>query len=376
MKIKVQVVYVLITLLSLNAFSQITDEYSVLALRDLSIGRNETVHLKYGLMEGDNIRIFLETERNAEIGGIRISQNGNNLFNQQDVNPENIIEITIPETGIVNFYFEGRRRGPDISLRMMRLNRSPEAKFFNTALQEYKHYDTTYLEYEIDSVIGYEEIREPIEFRIIADVDYTSEKMVARKINLKGGRKNHVMITKPAQKKSTDEKDMELVGYQILITSEAGAQKMWEAIGMGVDIGVLALNVFMPGGGAAAGIGVDMMFSMIAPQVGGEPVYYVIMNSLENLNKFLDRDQNPMAFEDGLATGYSGNWAPMDTIIVGLQNINTLVEIDVSVAIFAIYQTTFWQTITQDKITVRPKTVKVPRYQQIITNTKTLGHQK
>lgn len=375
MNIKKIIFILMVTFLSLAVYSQVTDEYSVITIRDLSMGRNETVHLKYGLMQGDILRLYLETDKNAEIGGIRISQNDKNLFNQQNINPENPIEITIPETGIVDFYFEGRRRGPDIKLRMMRLNQSPNAMFFNTAIQEYKHYDTSFVQYEIDSVIGYQEIREPIEFRIIANVDYESVEMITKKINLKGGRKNHVMLTKPPQTKSTEDKDMVLVGYQVLVTSEAGAQKMWDAIGVGVDIGVLALNLFPPAGGVAAGIGVDMMFSMIAPQEGGEPVYYLIMNSREELNKFLHKDESPMVFESGLATGYSGNWAPMDTLIVGLQNLNTLAEVDVSVAMFAIYQTTYWHTITQDKVIIRPEIVKVPRYQQIIRNTKTLGHQ-
>jgi hypothetical protein len=375
MNIKGIIIYLLMTILSLTVYSQVTDEYSVLTIRDLSMGKNETVHLKYALMQGDMLRLYLETDKSAEIGGIRISQNDKNLFNQQNINPENPIEITIPETGIVDFYFEGRRRGPDIKLRMMRLNQSPNAMFFNTAIQEYKQYDTTFIQYEIDSVIGYQEVREPIEFRIIANVDYESVEMITKKINLKGGKKNHVMLTKPAQTKSTKDKDMVLVGYQVLITSEAGAQKMWDAISTGVDIGVLALNLFLPAGGVAAGIGVDMMFSMIAPQEGGEPVYYVIMNSRENLNKFLHKDENPMVFESGLATGYSGNWAPMDTLIIGLKNLNTLAEIDISVAMFAIYQTTYWHTITQDKVVIRPEIVKVPRYQRIIRNTKTLGLQ-
>lgn len=361
-----------LTFLCIFVYSQ---EYNILCLRDISPGRNDVIELKYGLQAGDKVRLYMETD-GKDIGCVRIDQGGKTIFNKSDVNPSNPIEAVIPETGIVVFSFCGKRGGPDISLRIMRMPASHDGHYFNTALQEYKAYDTTIVTYEIDSIIGYEEIREPVEFKVIADVDYESVQLQTKKINLKGSRLNHVMITKPQVSIKTDDKEMELLGYQVMITSEAGAEKMWNAISIGVDVGKLALSIFLPAGGAAAAIGVDMMFSMIAPQEGGEPVYYTIMNNKENLDKFLSNSNDTRVFESGLATGYSGHWFPMDTLIVGLKNLNLLAEINVSVAIFAIYQSTVYQTIKQDIVTVRPKTVKVPRERYVISNVKSLGFQK
>jgi len=346
---------------------------TLLALRDISPKKSAPTTLNYGLVEGDKIIINLSTNKNKTIDEIKISCNNKELFSKKNYNPTIPIELKITESGIVQFDFFAGTFGQDIGLKIQRIPTAItplgiKGINVNTALQEYKTYDTTFIAFEIDSVVGYEEIKTPKKFRVISNADYESTEIFTKKFNIKGLKRNHVMITKPQEKIVKDDKEMLLIGYQVLITSAAGATKMWDAIATGVDVGCLALSFVLPAGGTAAGLAVETMFSMIAPQEGGEPVYYLIMNKKSELDKFLKSDPNnrPMVFETGLATGYSGNWPVMDTLIIGLENLNTLAEVDVSVAVFAIYQATTWTTITQDIITIKPKTVKVPKQQQYI----------
>lgn len=371
----------LMVLISGISFSQEMDlsyDAYLITMRDISISKNSPAVLKYGFNEGDEITLIMSTNKSKPIDGLKITQNSKVLFDQSDVNPDLPISLNITEKGIVEFTFSKRSFSQDISIRIMRKSEYIDGRYFNTAIQQYKTYDTVTMVYQIDQVEGYEEYRDPAYFKVISNVDYESVKMSAKKYNLKGGNKDYFMIVKPNDTIFSENKQMVLVGYQVILTSAAGAESMWNAIKIGVDVGCLALNLFLPAGGTVAALAVETAFSMVAPQEGGEPVYFIIMNKKSELDKFTDNDSNtnPMVFESGLATGYSGNWMPMDTLIVGMQNLNMLAEIDVSLATYAIYQSTTWSEINQDIVTIKPKVVKLDMSREVIINEKTYGFQK
>ncbi|MDD3739624.1 MAG: hypothetical protein PHH30_00145 [Bacteroidales bacterium] len=352
------------------------DTYLV-AMRDINISKNSPAILDYTFHEGDVLYLNLATKKDKTIDQITITQNSKVLFSEKDYDPTRQIEINIVETGVVEFTFSIRSFSQDIELRLMRKAEYIGGRYFNTAIELTKNYDTVIHQYEINQVVDYKEFREPSYFKIITDVDYESTQISAKKYTLKGGQKNYATITKPQDTILSDNKQMVLVGYQILITSEAGAESMWNAISTGMDVGCLALSLFVPGG-AAIGLGVETMFSMVAPQEGGEPVYYLIMADKTELDKFMDNDNNtnPMVYESGLATGYSGNWSPMDVIYIGLQNLNILAEIKISVATYAVYQTTTWSQISQDIVTIKPVVEKIPMSMEVIKNEKKYVFQK
>lgn len=352
------------------------DTYLV-AMRDVEISKKSPVVLDYSFHEGDVLYLNLETKKNKTIDEITITQNSKVLFSETDYDPTKQISIDISETGVVEIKFSIRSFSQDISLRLMRKAEYIDGRYFNTALEIHKKYDTISVPYEINQVVGYSEYRDPVSFKSIADVDYESVELSTKKYTLQGGNKNYASILKPQDTIRTENKEMVLTGYQIMITSAAGADAMWNAISTGMDIGCLAMSMFVPGG-VAIGLGVETAFSMIAPQEGGEPVYYLIMNNKTELEKFMDNDNNtnPMVYESGLATGYSGNWAAMDTIYVGLQNLNIAAEINISVATFAVYQATTWVEINQDVVTIMPQVEAVPMSREVITNEKKYVFQK
>lgn len=340
-------------------------------MRDFSISKNSPTSLYYAFHEGDEIKIKLSTKKDKTIDNIKISQNSKVLFDATDYDPTKEINLNIVETGVVEFTFSIRSFNQDIDFSLFRKAEYIDGKYFNTAIEISKTYDTVQVTYETNQVVGYKEHRDPIIFKSISDVNYESVKMSAKKYLIKGDGKDFVMITKPQDTIKSENKEMVLVGYQLLVTSQAGAESMWNAINIGVDVGCLALSLFVHGG-AAIGLGVETMFSMIAPQKGGEPIYYVVIANKVELDKFMDNDNktNPRVYESGLATGYSGNWMPMDTMYLGLRNLNILAQVDVSVATYAIYQSTTWTEINQDIVTILPKLEKIPMTREVILNEK------
>lgn len=340
--------------------------------RDLKPTKNEPEKLIFGFQKDDKVVITLSTNKNKPLEKLEVSENNKILFSKEDVDVTKPIEILIPQTNFVHFSFYGKALGQNVNVKIERIPAVDSGRFFNSAIQLYKNYDTSYVEYEIDSVVGYDEIHTPKKFKVIASSDYESVVMHEQQLKIYGSDKKGILITQPQSKIVSDDKEMKLVGYQIVMSSSAGASEMWDAIGVGVDIGCLCMELLLPAGGTAAALGVEQAFDMIGPQEGGEPVYYVIMENQKNLDVFLDNnpDTNPMAYESGLVTGYNSTWLPLDTIAIGLKNLNIAVEVDVTIAVYAIYQTTIWQTISQDIVTIKPKTVKVKRTRQVISNNK------
>jgi len=362
-------------ILILLGFQAISQTALLVADRDISPKKDLPVTLVYGVCKGDKITLYLSTNKDKPIDKILITQNTKELFAQTNVLPTEIIEFIVPETNFLKFTFIDKN---DISIKIERIPANEESKNFNTYIQEYKKYDTTYLKYKIDSVVGYEEIRTPKSFKVITSAEYESVQLKAEKYKIKGGGKKGFLITKPQTTIKTDQKEMKLIGYQILITSEAGADKMWGYISLGVDIGCMCMELLLPAGGTVASMGVQTAFEMFGPQEGGEPIYYGILGNKKNLDIFLDNDinTNSKGYEFGLATNYSGTWNPMDTIAIGLENLNIAVEVNVSVVVYAIYQSTIWENVNQDIITIKPKIVAVEKKRKTITNTKTWNFQK
>lgn len=362
----------LIALLTIFSFSLTAQDKILLADRDIKPTKDEPTHLTYGVHKGDKIIISLSTKKDKSIDKIIIEEAGNTIFSKEDVDPTKPIELTAPETNFLHLYFYSNFFGQDISLKIERIPANEEVKLFNPSIYQYKKYDTSYVTYEIDSVVGYEEIRTPKTFKVIKSAEYESIALKEEKVNLDGGQKKGFIFKKPEELIKTDYKEMKLMGYQVIIMSEAGSAGMWDMIGTGVDIGCLCLSLAFPAAGTAAGLGVQTAFEMVGPQEGGEPVYYIITNDKKELDKFTDNDPDTHAaiYESGLATGYNGTWWAMDTLAIGIQNLNIAVEVDVSIAVYAIYQATIWEDIQQDIITVKPKTVKVKRVREVIENKK------
>lgn len=344
----------------------------LLANRDIKPTKDIPVNLIYGLYEGDVVTITLSTNKDKTIDNFTVVQAGKNLFSANDLDPTQKIEVKIPAKGFVGFNFSGPKSGQDISVRIERKPKDENGKYQNTAAEQTKIYDTAFYEYEIDSVIGYDEIKTPIKFNVISDASYSSVNLYVKKFNIKGVSKKSVIVTRPQDLIQTINSEKKFLGYQITISSAAGASKMWDAIATGVDIGTMCLELALPAGGVVAGLGIQTAFEMIGPQEGGEPVYYAIMNNKQNLDYFMDDDSKtqPRAFEFGLATGYNCTWAPMDTVAIGLENLNIYAEVDVTVSIDAIYQETTRTDVYADKVTIKPKTVKVKRGFNYIQNKK------
>lgn len=346
----------------------------LVADRDLVISKSDnSIVWSYDFKSGDKILLThsCKKEKNKlELQNLLITQENNQLFNKM-LPGEGKIEFVVPKTGKVNFAFTSSRLfTQSLNVMIERIPQKIDDEFWEIKKVFKKYYDTTIVKYEIDSVVEYKTIKTPKKFDYTANVDFFTTQIKSEKFNIKGLKNKSFSVTKPQQEIIDSRGVATFKGYQVIITSAAGADAMWKAIGTGLDIGCLAMGIIFPVGGTVASGAAYQVFDMIGPQEGGEPVYFMITDQKENLDKFLNNDNTTRGYEFGLVTGYNATWRALDNLYIGLRNLNIAAEINVSVAVYAIYQFAYKGTVSQDIITVEPVTKKVSRQRTVITNNK------
>lgn len=348
----------------------------LLTERDITVKSKEPVQISYAMMKGDKARLIFTSRKDKSLDRLVILSDGKEIYSGKDLKPSQTIDVMVPENSFVNFSFYSNSGSNDYSIRIERIAASADNLLFNTAIQKYKKYDTLRYEYYIDSVVGFTEPQKKAKnFRVVTGVEYESRKIEEKKHKINGQGLRGVLITKPADTLKEGDKELVFIGYQLIITSAASEDKMWKYIGMGIDLGTLALSLAMPVAGTAGGLAVNTAFEMIGPQPNGEPVYYALMPNAAELEKFKN-NKSASCYETGLVTAYSATWPPLDTIAIGIKNLNLAAAINTSVAVYAIYQATQYATISSDILTVSPLTVRLKKSRSEIRNVKSWGFQK
>ncbi len=363
---KHKLIAILLVFTSFYSFAQ--SDTILLTERNFKLTKKTPAKFIYGIQKGDKILVTFNNVQGKKINLINIYQETESLYKKSgDINLDNL-KLTASKTGFIFFEFSTKSKR-DCFLKVLRIPSDNKGKYFNTAVQINKVYDTTFVDYEIDSVVGYAPVQKELKtFRVIKDVSYESRELYKTDKTLDGGQKFGFFVTKPQDTIKSANKEMVWLGYQVIITSKAGSQAMWDALAVGVDVGSLFL-------GPVAGIATGVAFDMVAPQEGGEPVEFRIMDNKENLDIFKKTGKG-RAYEFGLVTGYSATWKKMDTLAIGLQNTNIEVDIKTGVLVSALYQVTTWGEVSSNLMTIKPETVRVKRKIKVIKNNKTWALQQ
>ncbi len=354
-----------------------TQKGMFVADRDVTATKKTPVHLTYGFQKGDKLLIYLFTNKKREIDRFYIMVDGKTVFEKKDFAPsEAPIEIIVPKTDFVHFFFEGPLLGRDITFKLERVPASEEGKFYNTALQSYKHYDYKTVDYEEDSVVGYLEPQYvPNKFTVVNEVVYESKQLDVQTHTIRAGKTKGMVFLKPDEVSNDPNKKLKFLGYQVIITTATTGEKVWKYISAGVDVGTLALSLAFPVVGTVGGLAVNTAFEMIGPQKNGEPVYYAILPNQTEVDNFTS-NRSCLSYETGLATGYSAQWPPYDTLAIGVRNLNVTTDVKSTIAVFAIYQASISKEITQNTVVIRPKMARLKKQRVVIENVKEWGSQK
>lgn len=365
---------------TINLIAQNSDKIFV-AEHDKYITNNDPLTLRFGFKEGDRVIINIETNKNRTIN--RLSFFGSSIieslkfgnehkrsdFSLTNFKPEHPIELLIKETGFIEFRMTGPALGRHVNMKIHRIPANADSKYFLTSFEFEKGVNSEFVEYEIDSVIGYKENIEKISFKINKDVTYEAVPLVEKKMVIKGLKKDQLRFSKPQEKISTPEKEQRLVGFQMIISSATANSKVWSYIKAGVGVTTAFIN-------PALAIATTTYTDAIGPQEGGEPVFFAIFPDEASLNTYMGgHDKSLQVIQQGLVTSYNRTLPLRDNYYIGFDNYNMGVDLEVVVAVYAMYETIHYEDILVDKKTIIPETVKVRKTHNSLNSYQKIRHQ-
>jgi hypothetical protein len=331
------------------------------AERTIKIGAVSGEDLYYGFAEGDEIIFSFEELKGKPLKEIEITElPTNSKFS--DFKASSIVNkrIKVSKTSVYKFSFwNSAIAGRICKIKIQRIPKSEESIDFSTDWKWKKLYDTSYVAYTEDSIVGYDTTYIPYTVKEVLSVDtniiekYKNER-IHTYLNSNGDRS--VLSFNLPQKVITKYRTETPVSWAYWFGTE-GAQPQVDHI---LSAAELTMSI-SPVAGLAIGLwGLVQMSS-------GKNLDYLIMTSQVNANLFLAKSADTRGSDSGDGSSVSNqvtSWYPK-TLYFGFDN-DYAVPVDVNVrvsivVVTKIYEDKLYQKekVTSRKVTLNKKKMEL-----------------
>lgn len=343
-------------LLSINLFAQI----SPIDVADLTIkiGAVSGEDLYYGFAEGDEIIFSFEELKGKPLKEIEITElPTNSKFS--DFKSSSIVEkrIKVNKTSVYKFSFwNSAIAGRICKIKIQRIPKSEELKNFNTDWEWKKLYDTTYVAYTEDSIVGYDTTYIPYSQKDLVRVDTTCiDKTKNERVhtNWNADGDHSVVSFNLPQNIRTTYKTQEVISWAYWFGTD-GAPKISQQLATASRL----VGSFSLVGRLALGI-----LSLTSSSAGYNINYYILENATSK-QLFLSESEGWRHYDKGDGNSASDrriNWFP-STIYLGFDN-DYMIPIDVDIKVSAIVVTKIYEDkqYEEEKVTARKVTLNKNR---------------
>ena len=283
-------------------------------------------------------------------------------------------KIQVHQNAIYQFKFNNSAiSGRICKVKIQRIPKSEDLISFNTNWEWKTIYDTTYVPYKEDSLIGYdtlrykETIKELISTERNEELIFDKPQRVNSATNSNGPR-NNLFFTLPKNYKSTY-KTTEVVSWAYWVGVGEEANQAWaQNVKTMSNIAKGVASVYAtPLGALAVGALTDLMI----PQTGEDVFYYITDATnkdlfMANLGFSLyDNGQGVAGFrkftDKGLCQG---------SYYVCLYNDNNFQGINVNVKVVAIIETKIYEDKEYDRMKITPKYTTLNKMKMVVTTSK------
>jgi hypothetical protein len=340
----------------------------------LKVGGVSTNELFYGFAEGDQIVFSFEELKGKPLKEIEITElPSNSKF--MDFKSTSIIDqkITVYKKSVYKFSFRNTAlKGRICKIKIQRIPKSEDLITFNTEWKWETLYDTTYVPYTQDSLVGYdtlhykEKVKELINTEQIEDIVIDKSQKVHSYLNANSSY-TYLRIDLPSNKKEAYREQRIIAwAYWIGVGPEATAAyaKNVQAFG---DIAASVASAF---GTPLAGLAVGLITDLVMP-TRGEDVQYAFMDNHENASAFL-AGQTYYRFDHGKGVAaYGKNTKRLQgTFYIGLHNDNNTLGIDANVKIVVVKEIKTYADIEYDRQKITPRYVTLDKKRMVVKSTK------
>ncbi|MCG8574174.1 MAG: hypothetical protein MI810_04760 [Flavobacteriales bacterium] len=340
----------------------------------LKVGTMQTEELYYGFAEGDQIVFNFEELKGKELKEIEIVELPTNSkfmdFKSTSISDK---KINVTQTAVYKFSFKNTAvKGRICKVKIQRIPKSEDLISFNTNWEWKTLYDTTWVPYTEDSIVGYDTTRIPYTKRELIKTEQVEELIMdkTQKVHSfwnENSSYTYLRIDLPSNKKETYQEEKVISwAYWIGVGKEAS-----EAYAKNVSaIGNVATEAAFVFGTPLAGIAVGALTELLLPKTG-EDVEYAFINDYQNVQAFLSKNAY-YQFDKGKGiAAYGKNSNKLQgTFYIGLHNDNQTVGIDVNVKIVVIKEIKTYADVQHVKTKITPQKVTLNKRRAVVNTTK------
>lgn len=340
----------------------------------IKVGAMGSEELFYGFAEGDQIVFNFEELKGKELKELEIIQlPSSSKF--MDYKTTKIVDkkINVNKKAVYQFKFSNSAiAGRICKVKIQRIPKSSEFVSFNTDWKWKILYDTTYVPYTQDSIVGYDTVRYKEKLKELVKTEQKEELIFDKLQRVNSGAnangpKSWLFFTLP-KNENTTYKTTEVISWAYWVGVGDEANQSWKKnITTVSNLTKGAATVFTsPLGALAIGAVSDLMIPTI-----GEDVSYSITD-IANRDLFMANLQYKM-FDIG--KGFAGYRKFTDknlcqgTYFVCLFNDNVFQGIDATVKVIAIVETKTYEDKEYDRMKVTPKHVTFNKRRMVVNTT-------
>lgn len=356
---------IIFLLIILGPLSHGQKKYVDVAQLTLKIGGNQTEELYYSFAKGDQIVFSFEEVKGKDLKEIEIYELPGSLkFSDFKASEVTDNKIQVHQNCVYKFRFYNSSLAKRVcKVSIKRIPASDDLITFNTGWKWKILYDTTYIPYEVDSLIGYdttfykEKIKELVDVKQVDQfVINKTEQVGDKSIITPRNSYSYVPFTLPNDKIEPYKEEKTIAwAYWIGVGKEAKLAYKRNI----QEIGSFASNLVSKFVSPLAGFAVGAISKLFLP-TSGDNVHYYLMASQNHAENFKN-GYHYLYFDSGNGpAGYGKNTHKLHgTYFVGLHNDNTVYDINVNIKVVVVREIKTYEDKVYTRSKVTPKYIKL-----------------
>ena len=337
----------------------------------IKVGAMGSEELFYGFAEGDQIVFNFEELKGKELKELEIIELPS-ISKFMDYKTTKIVDkkINVNKKAVYQFKFSNSAlAGRICKVKIQRIPKSSEFVSFNTDWKWKTLYDTTYVPYTQDSIVGYDTLRYKEKVKELVKTEQKEELIFDKPQRVNSGTnangpKSWLFFTLP-KNENTTYKTTEVISWAYWVGVGDEANQSWKKnITTVSNLAKGAATVFTsPLGALAIGAVSDLMIPTI-----GEDVSYSITDAA-NKDLFMANIQYTIFDKGKGVAGYrkfTNKNLCQGTYFVCLYNDNDFQGIDATVKVIAIVETKTYEDKEYDRMKVTPKYVTLNKRRMVV----------
>lgn len=330
----------------------------------ISLNFNETKELYYSFDEGDEIVFNLDMIKGRNIKSVEIIELPNKkLFSAFKTEGISNKKIKVYNKGVYLFrFYSTSLTTRACNIKISRLPRSNGNQTFDTGWEWQTVRDTTYTNYTIDSITGYNKIKYKDTLKTLVNSEKIEETLFNKNQRVhstynENSSSSYLRVDLPMTY-STPLKEEKIIAWAYWIgvgqESQMAYKENISALG-GMAEGLSTMYDSSPLSKLAIGAITDL----ITPKTG-EDIAYWFIRDYENVQKFMNNEPF-LQFDQGkgIAAYGKNDRITQGSFYIGLYNDNDWLGLDVEVKVIAVKQVDTYKKEVIDKVREEPIIVKV-----------------